>query len=44
MFRSEIYAEYKANRKEMPVDLVPQIPVIRRVFEGFRVPVLHGAR
>ena len=23
----------------MPVDLVPQIPVIRRVFEGFRVPV-----
>ena len=24
----------------MPEDLVPQIPVIRRVFEGFRVPVL----
>ena len=24
----------------MPDDLVPQIPVIRRVFEGFRVPVL----
>ncbi len=24
----------------MPVDLVPQIPVIRRVFEGFRIPVL----
>ena len=24
----------------MPVDLVPQIPMIRRVFEGFRVPVL----
>jgi DNA polymerase-1 len=40
VFRSEIYAEYKANRKEMPEDLVPQIPVIRRVIEGFRVPVL----
>lgn len=40
VFRSDIYEEYKANRKEMPVDLVPQIPVIRRVFEGFRVPVL----
>src|SRR5262249_37292489 len=40
VFRSEIFSEYKANRKEMPVDLVPQIPVIRRVFEGFRVPVL----
>jgi DNA polymerase I len=40
VFRSEIFAEYKATRKETPVDLVPQIPVIRRVFEGFRVPVL----
>ena len=40
VFRSEIFPEYKANRSEMPVDLVPQIPVIRRVFEGFRVPVL----
>jgi DNA polymerase-1 len=40
VFRSDIYEDYKANRKDMPVDLVPQIPVIRRVFEGFRVPVL----
>ena len=39
VFRSEIFAEYKANRKDMPDDLVPQIPVIRRVFEGFQVPV-----
>jgi DNA polymerase-1 len=40
VFRSEIYPEYKANRSEMPADLVPQIPVIGRVFEGFGVPVL----
>ena len=40
VFRSDLYAEYKANRAAMPDDLVPQIPVIRRVFEGFRVPVL----
>ena len=40
VFRSEIFADYKANRAAMPADLVPQIPVIRRVFEGFRVPVL----
>ena len=40
VFRSRLYPEYKANRTEMPADLVPQIPVIRRVFEGFRVPVL----
>jgi DNA polymerase-1 len=40
VFRSELYPEYKANRAAMPADLVPQIPVIRRVFEGFRIPVL----
>jgi DNA polymerase-1 len=40
VFRSELLASYKANRAEMPDDLRPQIPVIRRLFEGFRVPVL----
>jgi DNA polymerase-1 len=40
VFRSRLYPDYKANRTAMPADLVPQIPVIRRVFEGFRVPVL----
>jgi len=40
VFRSEIFEDYKANRSEMPVDLALQIPVIRRVFEGFHVPVL----
>jgi DNA polymerase-1 len=40
VFRSELFAEYKAQRGPMPDELVPQIPVIRRVFEGFRVPVL----
>src|SRR5262249_15482117 len=38
--RSGLYPQYKANRTEMPPDLVPQIEVIRRVFEGFRIPVL----
>ena len=40
VFRSDLYAEYKAQRAAMPEELVPQIPVIRRVFDGFRVPVL----
>ncbi|WP_165245726.1 DNA polymerase I [Paludisphaera soli] len=40
VFRSEIFADYKANRAEMPVDLVPQIELIKRVFEGFEIPVL----
>jgi DNA polymerase-1 len=43
VFRSDIFEGYKATRKEMPVDLVPQIPVIRRVFDGFKVPVLLEA-
>jgi DNA polymerase-1 len=41
VFRSELYADYKANRAAMPDDLIPQIPVIERVFQGFRVPVLR---
>jgi DNA polymerase I len=40
VFRQDLYEDYKANRAEMPADLVPQIPVIQRVFEGFQVPVL----
>ena len=40
VFRSEILPEYKAQRGPMPSDLVPQIAVIRRVYEGFNVPVL----
>src|SRR3982751_2193750 len=40
VFRSDLYADYKANRSAMPDDLIPQIAVIERVFNGFRVPVL----
>jgi DNA polymerase-1 len=40
VFRSEIFADYKAQRAGMPDDLIPQIPVIRRAIEAFRVPVL----
>jgi DNA polymerase-1 len=40
VFRSALFADYKAQRKEMPDDLQLQIPVIRRLFEAFRVPVL----
>ncbi len=38
--RAEEFAEYKAQRGPMPGDMVPQIPVIRRMFEAFKVPVL----
>jgi DNA polymerase-1 len=40
VFRSELDPNYKITRAPMPDDLVPQIDVIRRLFEGFRVPVL----
>ena len=40
LLRSDVYAEYKAQRAAMPDDLIPQIPVIRRAFEAFRIPVL----
>jgi DNA polymerase-1 len=41
VFRNELFADYKANRAEMPADLRPQIPVIKRLFDAFRVPVLQ---
>jgi len=40
-FREEAFAEYKANRTEMPPDLGEQIPYIRRVLEALRIPVLQ---
>ena len=33
-------ANQEAQRSAMPDELRPQIPIIRRVFEGFNVPVL----
>ncbi len=39
--RDEIYDKYKANRAEMPEDLRPQIPLIKQLLEGFRIPVLE---
>lgn len=40
-FRKEIYSEYKANRTEMPEDLVPQVPYIRRISEALGVPLFE---
>lgn len=40
-FREETYADYKANRTEMPPDLRDQIPYIRRLLEAMRIPILQ---
>jgi DNA polymerase-1 len=39
--REQEYAEYKANRPEMPEELAAQIPWISRLLEAMRVPVLQ---
>jgi len=40
-FRHEAYEEYKANRKAMPDELIPQIPKIKEIVHGFSMPVLE---
>ena len=39
--REQEYAEYKANRPEMPADLAEQIPYVRRMLEALGIPVLE---
>jgi len=39
--RVQEFAEYKANRTEMPPDLGEQIPYVRRVLDAMRIPVLE---
>jgi len=34
------FAEYKANRQETPEDLSAAIPFIKRIIEGFNIPVV----
>ncbi|MHC4439239.1 MAG: DNA polymerase I [Planctomycetota bacterium] len=40
-FRSDIYPEYKANRKEMPEDLPGQIDRIEQILEAMNIPTLR---
>ncbi len=40
-FKEVEYGGYKANRAEMPPDLVQQVPYIRRALEGYRIPILQ---
>ena len=40
-FKESQYGGYKANRAEMPPDLVQQVPYIRRALEGYRIPILQ---
>src|SRR5713226_2945761 len=39
--REQEFADYKANRTEMPPDLGEQIPNIRRIIEAMQIPILE---
>src|SRR5581483_3446309 len=41
--RETEYAEYKANRTEMPDDLAQQIPLVRRLIDALRIPIVQYA-
>src|SRR5215813_3430808 len=41
-FRHETFADYKANRTEMPEDLAKQMPYIFRLCEAFNIPVINA--
>jgi len=40
-FRHESYADYKANRVEMPEELAQQLPYIRKLLEALRVTIVE---
>jgi len=39
-FRHDEFAQYKANRQEMPEDLSKSIPYIKALIEAFNIPIL----
>ncbi len=41
-FRSDIFADYKANRSAPPEDLVPQFKIVRAATEALSLPILEA--
>lgn len=37
-FRTELYSDYKGNRGEAPVELIPQFDLVKEVVESFDIP------
>ena len=42
-FRTDFYPEYKAQRPDIPADLIPQFPLIREAVRAFDIPCLEQA-
>ena len=40
-FRTELYKEYKAQRKSMEEDLLVQMPIIRNIIESLNIPIVQ---
>ncbi len=40
-FRNEIFPAYKANREEMPEDIRKAIPYVKKIVEGFNIPIIE---
>ena len=41
-FRSDIFADYKANRSDPPEDLVPQFQIVRAATKALSLPILEA--
>lgn len=39
-FRDQMFDQYKANRTETPAELLEQIPLVEKMLEALRIPVL----
>ncbi|WP_397570271.1 DNA polymerase I [Schlesneria sp. T3-172] len=39
--RDALYSQYKANRKEMPEDLRPQVELLKEVIRAFNLPLIE---
>ena len=39
--RSLEFANYKANRQEMPEDIRKALPYVKKIIEAFKIPILH---
>jgi len=40
-FRHDMFPEYKANREVQPEDITAAFPYIRRIIEGFNIPIIE---
>lgn len=37
-FRTELYPDYKGNRSEAPIELIPQFDLVKEVVDSFQIP------